>query len=870
MQVLRADGAALPAVAQLRLSRAGPGWLAGDGGLVQRSDDLGATWRGPPGNLPAAAAQFDFAALAASGPEVWIAGSPGSRVFHSADSGRSWAAFATGSLLPLRAITFVDNRHGWAVGELGTVLATGDGGQIWRLQRCGGTRVALLVLAAEPHDVPLELVARAAGNDGYRTAVAVVGRRDLEIVPREDVPLVDRLHEAVVAVGGSASSCAWQFPLRQAGLGFRPPQIVEDWRRAVAPGGMAELHARLVREIRTWRPDAVLTGSSDPRQDEAVVSLVRQATAEAVGKAAGANCFRDQITDAGLEPWRARLAYAACQGRPGTAGAVELDTGQLAPALGRSPAKAASGPRGLLCDDFAPSPATLCFEPLGSSMPPVQPVPLAPPVPHPEDRRDEPGPAANRNETAPAGPRDLFSSLAIAPGSAARRDMPLAVGSAGPTPAGALDPFEAQRRKTRYVRAILERSLRDGASGEPLLAKLGELTRDLDRQAAGEILYQLANHYYRHGQWPSAAEAFGALADRYPDHALAPLAIRWLLRYYSSGEAAWRVQRDAAGQTRRLQRAVAIGRYVKRARLDWFLDPDIRFPLAAAYRGLGDARAAERLYQAQAERSRDGWWRCAQGELAIGRVPLVPHLAQPVSQRPARPVLWCVRARTRPRLDGRLDEAVWRDAKQAALASAEHDDADWPAIVMLAYDDKYLYLAAQCREPRATGSASATPGSAGGTPGPASATPASASAAPASPGGTGAGRPSDREEKSRPRPRDGDLSAYDRVEFMFDIDRDFATYYHLAVDRRGWTFDRCWENPTWDPQWFVATRLDEGRWTVEAAIALKELTGKPPQPGDVWALGLQRVVPGVGFQSWTTPAAAASVLPDGFGYLVFQ
>ena len=93
------------------------------------------------------------------------------------------------------------------------------------------------------------------------------------------------------------------------------------------------------------------------------------------------------------------------------------------------------------------------------------------------------------------------------------------------------------------------RSLRDGAPGEQLLAKLDELTRDLDRQAAGEILYQLANHYYRHGQWPSAAEAFGALADRYPESPLAPLAIRWLLRYYASGEAAWRVQRDAAGQT---------------------------------------------------------------------------------------------------------------------------------------------------------------------------------------------------------------------------------------------------------------------------------------------------------------------------------
>ena len=204
----------------------------------------------------------------------------------------------------------LDDRHGWAVGELGTVLATGDGGQTWRPQGAGGGRAALLILAAEPGDVPIELVAQAAGNDGYRTAVAVFGPRDLEVVPREDVPLADRLHEAVVAAGGSATAVAWQFPLRQAGLMFPPRQIVEAWDRANPRGGMAELHARLVREIRTWRPEMILTGSSDPQQDEALVSLLRQAVAEAAGEAARADAFGDQIADAGLEHWRTKRIYA--------------------------------------------------------------------------------------------------------------------------------------------------------------------------------------------------------------------------------------------------------------------------------------------------------------------------------------------------------------------------------------------------------------------------------------------------------------------------------------------------------------------------------------------------------------------------------
>ena len=152
---------------------------------------------------------------------------------------------------------------------------------------------------------------------------------------------------------------------------------------------------------------------------------------------------------------------------------------------------------------------------------------------------------------------------------------------------------------------------------------------------------------------------------------------------------------DAAEQARRLQRAVAVGRHIERARLDWFLEPEVRFPLAAAYGGLGDTRAAERLYQAQERRGRDAWWQCAQGELRLS-----PRGLGSVGVERARQAGVAVHpARRRPHLDGRLDEAVWRDAKQAALTSAQHDDGQWPASIMLAYDDEYLYLAVQCRDP---------------------------------------------------------------------------------------------------------------------------------------------------------------------------
>ena len=115
----------------------------------------------------------------------------------------------------------------------------------------------------------------------------------------------------------------------------------------------------------------------------------------------------------------------------------------------------------------------------------------------------------------------------------------------------------------------------------------------------------------------------------------------------------------------------------------------MRFPLAAAYRGMGKARQAERFYQVQGrDDGRDAWGLCAQSEL---------RLHDPKS-RPLKPILECVRAKTKPHLDGLLDDAVWREAKPVSLQSAQHDDGDWPAEVLLAYDAEFLYIAVRCRE----------------------------------------------------------------------------------------------------------------------------------------------------------------------------
>ena len=410
--------------------------------------------------------------------------------------------------------------------------------------------------------------------------------------------------------------------------------------------------------------------------------------------------------------------------------------------------------------------------------------------------------------------------------------------------------------KTRNAQAILDQALRNPGEDANLLAQSGELIRGLDDNTAARILYRIADQYHRTGHWALAAHSYTLLADRYPQHPLARQALLWLVQYYASGEIAWQEQsgqKAALGQTStpvldaakvqdRLDHAVALGKQIERTRPDLFAEPALRFPLAAAWRMQGLSKPAEQFYLLQTRGPEpNAWSACAEGEL---------WLADPKNKQ-SKPVQKCWKAAAKPKLDGRLDDAVWQKVESVPLKSSLKDDDDWPALVAFAYDDEFLYIAVTCR--RAPGVKY--------------------------------------EPATTARPRDADLAAQDHVDVLIDIDRDFATYYRLSFDYRGFTADSLWGSAAWNPTWFVAADMTADAWTVEAAVPLDQLTGRhghldgadgrssdadtgkmpvPPVKGrDAWAVGVQRTIPGVGFQSWSTPAST-QVTPEGFGYLIFE
>jgi hypothetical protein len=725
-------------------------------------------------------------------------------------------------------MTFADDEHGWAVGSLGTILATQDGGRTWTLQRSGGARAAILGLFAEAEDIPLEFFAKNSAQDGFLGVVEAVARRDVEVSPRDETPLADRVHQAAVEVGASEGDIAWNFPLRQKGIQLTARQFVEGWDRANDGRGLAELQSHLVRQIRLWRPDVIVTQETGPRDDDPLRQLIGRLALQAAEEAADPAKYADQINRAGLSAWQVKKVFGlkATQAR----GANELATSQLVPRLGGSLTDATADARGLIAERFAPGPAAIGFRSLLSREP-------------------------NQNSGS-----DASAGLAIVAGKESRRAML-------DPPAENVAELHRAAMKLRNAQAIIELSARNPLGASQLLAQIDTLISGLDESSSARIIYQMGDLYRRLGRWTMAAETFRALIERYPNHPLSKVAVLWLMRYYASGEAAWKERREGTAELKqakgirnaepaeaagpgaqpngdRLDLAIALGKEIERKRPDLFADPLFRFPLAAVERQKAASRQLDQFYLAESRSPRrDAWSRCAQGEVWLADR----------KEKMTRPFLPCLAAAKKPKLDGILDEEVWQKAKPVPLQSVQHEDEDWPACAAFAYDAECLYIAISCKKKTADESQKSD----------ATSRPPEKRAGASSPPATS---PASNENL---RTHDADLSAHDRVDILLDIDRDYATYYRFTVDHRGWTAESCWDDSSWDPDWFVAAAETDETWIVEIAIPMDQLVGRAPQSHDAWAIGIQRTVPGIGFQSWTTPAST-DMLPEGFGYLIFD
>ena len=804
---------------QIRSLGAGPDeraiWIVGDSGLVQRSNDGGINFSDASG-LPAVAKQFDFHCVAVRGSKCWIVGSPGSQVLHSSDGGRSWSWQATKQSATLRSVQFVSEKVGFAVGVLGTILATVDGGQNWQVKKRGGTRLAMLAVYGESANVPWEILAKYSGNRGYLSAVEVLCRRDLENGFSTFSPAECRLLDAVTAVGGSSAAISWRFPLRQAGLIMSPSMVRLGWDSTNDGHGEAVLQRFLAQRIRQWRPDVVVGEMPTARNGRPTAKIIGQSLLKAIELAADEKKLPPAQT-AGLSGWQVKKLYGTevITEKKSTA-SLRVHAMELSMRLGRTLGEHAAQARQLVHSNFASTPDSFGLHLLVNRLP---------------------NPSKN---TA------IFRDLVLNPGSEARRKRVT-------TATGRIDALTrlAQRRRNAY--RLMARLQGTAAQRVSLLSRFEEMIKGLGPQAAGEMLFQLAEKMQSSGELQFSSDCFGLLLRRYPKHELSESAAIWLARYFSSSE----VAHHLLGQRRKTSALTIIGRKENAPQLpdqvrggktvaqpptetksninrrqisaltNWVqehspglnLEPQLRFPISAAQRRHGLFQKAEGFYSSVASsRVASGWRSAARGE---------QWLARRGSSAPK--FRWkCSRARSKPRLNGVLDDPLWKNAQSVVLRSQLGDDQNWPARVFLAFDDQFLYLAIECRKSDQISYATSL----------------------------GA------------RPRDANLKERDRVQLLLDLDRDFSTHYRFEVDHRGWTSESCYGDKSWNPHWYVASNSTEQSWTIEAAIVLSDLLPASPDKS-TWAVGVQRIVPRVGFQSWSQPAAVRS-RPEGFGYLLFE
>ena len=69
----------------------------------------------------------------------------------------------------------------------------------------------------------------------------------------------------MISVGGCAAGMAWQFPLRQPGVAARGEQLMDGWNRVNDGRGLARMQEYLVKQIRTWRPEIIVTHAASPQ-----------------------------------------------------------------------------------------------------------------------------------------------------------------------------------------------------------------------------------------------------------------------------------------------------------------------------------------------------------------------------------------------------------------------------------------------------------------------------------------------------------------------------------------------------------------------------------------------------------------------------
>ncbi|MFC2076419.1 hypothetical protein ACFLT7_04980 [candidate division KSB1 bacterium] len=108
------------------------------------------------------------------------------------------------------------------------------------------------------------------------------------------------------------------------------------------------------------------------------------------------------------------------------------------------------------------------------------------------------------------------------------------------------------------------------------------------------------------------------------------------------------------------------------------------------------------------------------------------------------------------------------------------------------------------------------------------------------------------------------------IRVLLDPAHEHGVYYQFVLDPAGRRQDLRVFDESWSADWTAACKVNEGRWTAEMAIPIKDISPDGTDDGDLW--GVNIILSGVGREGGlsSTPIKIDLVDAERFGHLIFK
>ena len=277
-------------------------WAVGRRGAIFRSADNGLSFRPAkllddnPDRQQQTLSLIDFETMTVTEDKIWAAGKPGSCLVSIDRKTLNVAFHKTPVTTPIHKITFVDANTGFAVGDLGVILSTVDGGKTWEVRRGKHKRLDILNICKTDAHIPFNLLADLACENNLLCGTMLLSKGERSIPEAH-------IHQAAARCGNATMTLA-----------------IDSSDKADPAASQIGVLQNVVKHVRQYRPACVVINGVDE-------SLVTQA----IYAAADTRVLHADQTELNLRPWQVKRMVIADLG-----GSINIGSDKLLPLEGQS------------------------------------------------------------------------------------------------------------------------------------------------------------------------------------------------------------------------------------------------------------------------------------------------------------------------------------------------------------------------------------------------------------------------------------------------------------------------------------------------------------------------------------------------------